>query len=96
MKKPTLTLPNKTPAATPQSEKQLAFGDRLSVIIVEEFERAECNKAVAFAAIMARITADQEFYQQLALSQIHRLCRKRLKRLNQARTWAAQATKEAT
>jgi hypothetical protein len=88
--KPTLTLPKKVKPP----ETHLRFGDRLYDIISTELERAEWNKTVAFEAVMARIAADQEFYWQLAENQIRRLCRKRIKKLNRARTLMAQATKD--
>ena len=76
--KPKLTLP--------VQREQIQFGDRLYAIVAEELKRADYNKSIAFEAVMKRITDDQQFYQELALNQIRRLCRRRIKKFNSART----------
>jgi hypothetical protein len=90
-KKPTLTLKQKTPKPPQPVIGEEAYAKTISRIVVEEWERAERNKTVAFEATMARITADDALWQRLATIFISKECRRRIKKLNCANTMRNEA-----
>jgi hypothetical protein len=99
--KPKLSLPNK-PIASEKPQKSVApkavvplgAKETIATIVTQEFERAGFSKSIAFEAVMARITADDTLFRNIALNMIQHECRKRIKNRYRRRQIEQQIRKE--
>jgi hypothetical protein len=99
--KPKLSLPNKPELAekpqksvAPKAVVPLGAKETLATIVTQEFERAGFSKSLTFDAVMARITADDALFRNIALNMIQHECRKRIKNRCRRRQIEQQIRKE--